>query len=73
MFRHELAIHHDRGNVNLELPAERHTLTCVACHVDEDSLDTLHIDIDGERRQGLRQYELNVLAGHAPEYGLEVA
>jgi len=73
MFRNELAIHYGCGKLKLELAAERHSLTSVARHIDEDSLDALHIDIDREWRRGLRQYEVNVVAGYALEHELEVA
>ena len=73
VFRDELGTDDDRGKFNQQPPTERHTLTSVARDVDEDSLDTLRLDIDVDRGRGLRQDEFDVVSGHPLEHGLQVA
>ena len=73
VFRDELGTDDDRGKFNQQPPTERHTLTSVARYVDEDSLDTLRLDIDVDRGRGLRHHEFNVVSGHPLEHGFQVA
>ena len=61
-----------RREIDPDLSARRHPLTRVARHVDEHSLETFGIDVDGERAGRFRQDQVNPLADQALQHGREI-
>ena len=69
----ELLIHDDGREFDSQSPTDRHSFTAVARQIDEESLHAvgLHIDVEGRRR--LRQLEVDIVAGHVLQHGLQIA
>ena len=61
-----------RRELDPDLSARRHPLACVACDVDEHTLEALRIDLDVERAGRLRQDQLDLVADETLEHGREI-